>query len=159
MVPSLSLALSLIRLRRNERIKDIGGKLSAFSRMLARTVHSDDASTYAIVGQWWNSKWSIVRGRSRAWHFALRVHLGGPPGRYSRRAQLMQPASYMADTYTHPYFQGHFSSAAGCIAYAAWKKITSQLNIHRRTYRLDLSRAIADIYQYYLIIIRGRLRF
>lgn len=42
MVPSLSLALSLIRLRRNERIREVGGKLSAFSRLLARTAHSDE---------------------------------------------------------------------------------------------------------------------
>lgn len=87
MISSLSLALSLIRLRRNERIREVGGKLSAFSAACA--AHSNDASTYAIVGQWCNLKWSIVRGRSRAWHFALRVHLEGPPGRYSRRAQLM----------------------------------------------------------------------
>lgn len=52
MIPTLSLALSLIRLRRNELYQGGGRQIICVLGCLrARSAHSNDASTYAIVGQ------------------------------------------------------------------------------------------------------------
>lgn len=67
-------------------------------------------------GQWCNLKWSIVRGRSRAWHFALRVYLGGPPGRYSRHGTTNVTVFVLQQVRVHPaHIEGHScESNRGC---------------------------------------------